>query len=67
VSTERVIAAARALVRVFAWLRDLHARWYQNQLRWDRRVVEEDARRLGGTVKWHDQIGEPHKAEGPAQ
>jgi len=67
VSTERVIAAARALLRVFSWLRDLHARWYQNQLRWDRRVVEEDARRLGGTVTWHDQIGEALKEERPAQ
>ena len=66
-STERVIAAGRALVRVFTWLRDLHAQWYENQLRRDRRAVEEDARRLGGTVTWHDQIGEAQKEGGPAQ
>lgn len=42
------------LVRLITAIRDAHRRWYGDEMRRQRRVVEEDARRLGGTVTWSD-------------
>jgi hypothetical protein len=35
-------------------IREAHRQWYGDEMRRQRRVVEEDARRLGGTVTWSD-------------
>ena len=39
------------------FLRDLYAwwlRWYRGEISRQRHAVEEDARRLNGTVSWND-------------
>jgi len=35
-------------------IRAAHRQWYGDEMRRQRRMVEEDARRLGGRVLWED-------------